>query len=498
MLHQKILIIEDDPKTIVFLEDQLNNLGYRVEVAYNGKKGLEMVEKIRPDLIVLDVMMPELDGYEVCRHLKTNPETKTIPILMLTAKWQVHDRTQGKQLGADAYMPKPYDKREFEVTIEQLLKKSKRLPFSTSNPPSYFTITLQNQHPIAIRISGSLQLSGESDQLLRIQPERYARKADNAFSADWRFNSKDIGEELFEKIFQNHPRISDAFGQAKSSVEKKEQLHLRIAVKKDFLRVPFEFTFDKVYGNGDYLALTYPLSRYIINTPTRKKTLSPAWFNQLFEANETLRILLIASNTHPDIPSVDEEVRLLSESLQAIFEERRINTEVDSIWTHEATAERITQVLRHCPYHIIHYAGHGIHHASSPEKSALFFWEKTDKGGDVLPMPVTRLQRLLNNAKTSFFYLSCCQGTTTSGDNQLLDDDFIGIADGLIHAQIPAVLGYRWPVSDAGAATLALAFYRSLAAQGHLDRALLEARNEIAGLDRDDITWLSPILVVQE
>ena len=79
----------------------------------------------------------------------------------------------------------------------------------------------------------------------------------------------------------------------------------------------------------------------------------------------------------------------------------------------------------------------------------------------------------------------------------LLDDDFLGIADSLVQASVPAVLGYRWPVSDSGATTLALAFYKSLAKQGQIDTALLDARCKVAAQDRDDITWLSPILIMQ-
>ncbi len=79
----------------------------------------------------------------------------------------------------------------------------------------------------------------------------------------------------------------------------------------------------------------------------------------------------------------------------------------------------------------------------------------------------------------------------------MLDDDFLGVAEGIINAGVPSVLGYRWPVSDEGAMLLATAFYESLVKQGHLDTALLDARREVAMLDRDDITWLSPILIMQ-
>jgi CHAT domain-containing protein len=104
---------------------------------------------------------------------------------------------------------------------------------------------------------------------------------------------------------------------------------------------------------------------------------------------------------------------------------------------------------------------------------------------------------LLRDSNVRFVYLSCCRGTTTSAAANLVDNDFLGIADGIIHAGVPAVLGFRWPVSDSGAKTLALEFYTSLAKQGQLDTALLDARREVATRNRDDITWLSPILIMQ-
>jgi CHAT domain-containing protein len=102
---------------------------------------------------------------------------------------------------------------------------------------------------------------------------------------------------------------------------------------------------------------------------------------------------------------------------------------------------------------------------------------------------------LVEKSDIRFFYLSCCQGTATAAQNQLLDDDFLGITDALIQAGVPSALGFRWPVSDQGAVELAVGFYDTLARDGRLDVALLEARKKI---DRDDLTWLSPVLIAQK
>ncbi|MCP4529548.1 MAG: CHAT domain-containing protein [Aestuariibacter sp.] len=92
--------------------------------------------------------------------------------------------------------------------------------------------------------------------------------------------------------------------------------------------------------------------------------------------------------------------------------------------------------------------------------------------------------------------MSSCYGTASGDDAALLDDDFLGLADAVVQAGVPSVLGFRWPVSDDGARKLALAFYRSLLEQGSPEIALWSARCELS-IDRNDTTWLSPILIHQ-
>ena len=127
----------------------------------------------------------------------------------------------------------------------------------------------------------------------------------------------------------------------------------------------------------------------------------------------------------------------------------------------------------------------------------MYFWEQPNCQGRVLPMRASELATLLRDSELRFAYLSCCWGTATGSTTQLLDDDFLGIADSIVQAGVPAVLGSRWPISDRGAKTLALTFYRSLAEQGELDTALLDARREVAAQNKDSMGWVSPILIMQ-
>lgn len=120
---QTILIVDDNIDTVELLRKRLRAEGYNTEEAYDGEQALKKVYESFPDLIVLDVMMPLMDGYEVCQRLKTDERTKFIPIIMLTAKSDVESKVKGLDIGADDYVPKPFDYRELSARIRSLLLK---------------------------------------------------------------------------------------------------------------------------------------------------------------------------------------------------------------------------------------------------------------------------------------------------------------------------------------------------------------------------------------
>ena len=118
MNPKKVLVVDDEPDLVETVRFPLEMEGYRVLVSYNGEDGLNQARRESPDLIILDLMLPKLDGYKVCRLLKFDEKYRHIPILMLTAKAQEKDRLLGKETGADGYMTKPFD-------IDQLMEKVK-------------------------------------------------------------------------------------------------------------------------------------------------------------------------------------------------------------------------------------------------------------------------------------------------------------------------------------------------------------------------------------
>ena len=117
----KILIVDDAEDTVELLRKRFRAEGYDTSEAFNGEEALNMVPEYDPDLIVLDVMMPKIDGYEVCQRLKADEKTKYIPVLMLTAKGEVEHKVKGLNIGADDYMGKPFDYKELSARVRSLL-----------------------------------------------------------------------------------------------------------------------------------------------------------------------------------------------------------------------------------------------------------------------------------------------------------------------------------------------------------------------------------------
>jgi len=120
--RSKILIVDDEPFNVDYLEQELEDLGYQTASATNGQEALQQVATEAPDLILLDVMMPVMDGFTVCRILKGNDETRLIPIVIMTALDGIEDRIKGIEAGADDFLTKPVNQRELIARIQTTLK----------------------------------------------------------------------------------------------------------------------------------------------------------------------------------------------------------------------------------------------------------------------------------------------------------------------------------------------------------------------------------------
>jgi len=121
---KRILVIDDSPENVFLLQDRLEKEGYEVTNAYNGEMGIQKAFECKPDLILLDVMMPDISGFEVCKKLSTSKETNLIPIIMLTALTEVEDVKTGLQSGAFDFIKKPFNKTELLARISSALRFS--------------------------------------------------------------------------------------------------------------------------------------------------------------------------------------------------------------------------------------------------------------------------------------------------------------------------------------------------------------------------------------
>jgi len=119
----RVLVVDDEPNIVTSLEFLLQDAGFEVRTASNGQEALEQTAQFAPDLILLDIMMPVLNGYEVCQRLKSDPKTRGVRVLMLSAKGRDVEIAKGRELGADAYMTKPFATRDLLVQVQDLLSR---------------------------------------------------------------------------------------------------------------------------------------------------------------------------------------------------------------------------------------------------------------------------------------------------------------------------------------------------------------------------------------
>jgi two-component system, OmpR family, alkaline phosphatase synthesis response regulator PhoP len=137
---QKILIVDDEKDIVEMLTYNLEKEGYTVLTALNGRRALEQAHENQPHLILLDVMMPEMDGWEVCRHLMRDPKTSAIPVVFLTAKGSEVDEVVGLELGADDYIIKPISIRKLVVRVKTALRRKKISDKPAETPPDIIRI----------------------------------------------------------------------------------------------------------------------------------------------------------------------------------------------------------------------------------------------------------------------------------------------------------------------------------------------------------------------
>jgi two-component system response regulator MprA len=165
-MRSKILVVDDDEKIISLLRRSLAFEGYEVNTAGNGQEGLKAMLVSEPDLLILDVMMPQLDGWEVCRRVRESGSA--VPVLMLTAKDEVGDRVKGLDMGADDYLVKPFALEELLARVRALLRRKTDKLEETSGRLSFDDLILDLDSREAIRLGRTFELTSKEFDLLHL------------------------------------------------------------------------------------------------------------------------------------------------------------------------------------------------------------------------------------------------------------------------------------------------------------------------------------------
>ncbi|MCZ0934375.1 MAG: response regulator transcription factor [Gemmatimonadetes bacterium] len=175
MSDAQILVVDDEPDILSVLVYHLSREGYRVTTAVNGQGALTTAQAEQPDLIILDLMLPGMDGYEVLQRLRGAESTSSMPVILLTARREEDERVKGFEVGADDYITKPFSARELTLRVEALLRRSKAEPFSTSRRVTVGPVVLDREAHRVFSEGVEVDLTRLEYRLLEVLLERRGR-----------------------------------------------------------------------------------------------------------------------------------------------------------------------------------------------------------------------------------------------------------------------------------------------------------------------------------
>ena len=211
-MKTKVLIVEDDPHILLGLEEVLKSDGFDVAVCNRGDQAIDAVRKHRPALIVLDVMLPGLSGYDICKQLRA--KKVATPILMLTAKGQEIDKVVGLELGADDYVTKPFGVRELLARIHALLRRTAAAPSSEASAQAPFQIGLAIIDPKTFQLKREKTIEELTPKELKLL-QLFAARPGEVFSRDrllnevWGYNYYGTTRTLDQVIVQLRKKLGD-------------------------------------------------------------------------------------------------------------------------------------------------------------------------------------------------------------------------------------------------------------------------------------------------
>jgi len=216
MAKEKILVIEDDKHISKLVKYNLEKTGYDCTIVEDGEKALDVLNKQGIDLILLDIMLPKMDGFEVCRLIKQDTKLKNIPIIMLTAKGEEVDRIVGLELGADDYVIKPFSPRELMLRIKAILKRGKQEELPKDIIKRGTLIIDVPKHRVTVN-NKEVELTPIEFKLLVTLIERKGRlqSRDRLLTDVW-----GIDAEIYTRTVDTHiKRLREKLGKAGDSIE---------------------------------------------------------------------------------------------------------------------------------------------------------------------------------------------------------------------------------------------------------------------------------------
>jgi len=189
-MKPRILVVDDEPEAVELIEFNLKQSGYSVSTAADGAEALKKARSQVPDLIVLDVMLPEMDGFEICKTLRLDPTTARVPIVMLTAKAAEIDRVLGLELGADDYLTKPFSTRELLLRIKKILARG-QLAEQAENLLRFGDLAIDTPRHVASWREKPFDLTATEFKLLTVLAQRAGRvqSRDQLLRDVWEYDS---------------------------------------------------------------------------------------------------------------------------------------------------------------------------------------------------------------------------------------------------------------------------------------------------------------------
>jgi len=171
---ERILVVDDEPDLLELVRVNLDQAGLRVETAESGREALELLHRAPPDLLILDLMLPDVSGTEICRRVRSDPDLSQLPIIMLTAKAEEVDRVVGLELGADDYVTKPFSPRELLLRVRAVLRR-KQPQWASEEALEHDTLRLDPQRHRCFVDGAEIDLTAKEFSLLHVLMARRGR-----------------------------------------------------------------------------------------------------------------------------------------------------------------------------------------------------------------------------------------------------------------------------------------------------------------------------------